>query len=139
MLESLQVQFPKEYIDDYGLEDNPLVVLIPCFEGKNFFGSCVLNLVSITKSCDASGTGPQIDFFKTVYSRFLVYESHIWINTDDFGGDPAATEAVMQDICTQLADYGFTYHGRVNSGGQSQLITELHTAFKETCRDKFGN
>lgn len=139
MLDSLKVQFPKDYIDDYSLENNPLEVLIPCFEGKNFFGPCVLNLVSITNGCDAAGSGPQIDFFKTVYSRFLVYESHIWINTDDFAGDPSATEAVLQSLCSDLSEHGFTYHGRVDSGGESQLISELHTAFKGRCHDKFGN
>lgn len=138
MLDALKVQFPKEYIDDYTLENNPLAVLIPCFQNRNFFGPCVLNLVSITKQCDASGMDEQIEFFMTVYDRFLLYESHIWVNSTDYTGDTASTEAVLEDMCNQLEDYGFTYHGKINSTSETQLITQLHTAFKERVYDKFG-
>lgn len=138
MLEGLKVQFPKEYMDDYGLSSNPLDVVVPCFPGKNFFGSCVLNLISVTNGCDSAGSGPIVDHFKDVFSRFIVYETHMWVNGDTFTGDSASTEASLLDICTQLTDFGFTYHGKINTQAEGQLVIQLHTAYKETVRDRLG-
>lgn len=139
MLEGLKAQFPKEYMDDYGLSHNPLDVVVPCFPGKNFFGSCVLNLVSITNGCDGVNSGEMIDHFKTVYDRFILYETHIWVSADTFAGDSTSTEAVLANICNQLVDFGFTYHGKINTQAEGQLVIELHTAFKGRVHDRFGN
>lgn len=139
MLEQLIAQFPKEYINEYELEGNPLPVVIPCFENKNFFGGCVLNLISIDASCDSVGQEEQITFFKKVYSRFICYETHIWVDTDNFDGDTVSTESVLSDLCSQLSEHGFTYHGKLTTQEISGKVIELHTAFKEKVRDKFGN
>lgn len=134
---ALKIANQKDYIDFYPLTDNPLPFVIP-FADKNFFGPCVCNIIGISKACDSVDMQDQIDFFKTVYDRFLLYETHIWVDSDAFTGDSATTESIMEALCDELADYGFTYHGKINGSSIGTLVTDIHREFKEKVNDKFA-
>lgn len=131
-LDGLKQSQPSFYIDSMLLETNPLAVVIPTT--AVFFGSKVCNVIGVTSTCDSSGLTDQIAQLKATYSKFAWYESHFWIDKDAFAGDTAATEAILQQIGDELADFGCTYHGVLASAAIGALIPQLFSSFKEATK-----
>jgi hypothetical protein len=128
---------------------NPLQQIVPCFElvdgtAYKFFGPYVLNLVSITgpyiKDGDPEWDQEDVDACKAIlaatYSQFSRYETHVIIDIDaDAASDPdyssamSQTRTALQNLCSELAAYGFTYVGDVSSGDMTATLDGIIRTF----------
>lgn len=164
LLESIKASgiHKPRYMDVYPLTEsrvNPLSQVVPCIKGsgeelkdqKPFFGPFVLNIVCITgpyiRSDDDGGgwedddVAAQTAIIKATYSQFSRYETHYLIDAD---ADAAAaedneeamqeTEDLLDGLCEELAEYGFTFHGRLDAGEVDTKIRQIIDDFKEACK-----
>lgn len=123
-------------------DDDPLAPVVPLVGIDKFFGTVVQNILIISKPFGWDGTGSDASYswppagFDDSKSRLIAsfgyfarYECLVWM---DFSFDPdedcpdggggsdnsflskmETTEGDIQQMCTDLAQYGFTYMGRL--------------------------
>jgi hypothetical protein len=146
-------RFNKQYLDRYNLQKdivNPLIQLVPALqlddngECPPFFGPYVLNIVCVTGEylTDIGGWDGESyelarDLFKKAYPSFACYETHVMMDGDSFGVqdgdflDLLFTEDLMTVMCNELADYGFTWHGRLSTIELDEKIEQIVNDFNE--------
>lgn len=120
---------------------NPLQNVVP-LDVERFFGTLVLNFLAINgpylNNDDTWDTSPVNECKQLLidnYENFARYELHIFIDNDspnineDTEDGVVTTDGLLAALATELADYGVTYHGRLDATAVQSLMEETITAF----------
>lgn len=130
---------------------NPMESLTVPPGTENFFGPKVLNLFVVgvpygwefvdgvwQENWPPDGFLELVELHKQKYAEFTSYRTYIWmdfnivttvmtVNPDSrFQEMMEATEARMQELCTELAAYGFMFMGRDPTEAELQALVETH-------------
>lgn len=140
------------------IQENILDPLVVTQSVSDFFGTRPLNLVIVGRPAGWSKDGdgiwqenwppPGLDDAKAkhiaTYDQFTKYETHIWtdfifVNTImDENPDSRieemmnALDARLTDLCSELAAYGFTYHGKIESEVEENFFHSVIDTFLAT-------
>lgn len=164
-LESLKADPAQKpnYVDRYDIDEdkiNPLSQVVPNLKGaiedvkvKPFFGPFVLNIVCITgpyvrTEDDGGGWDDEEvtkckELIKEGYKDFAHYETHFIIDEDaeavqeeDNEEAMEETEELLEALCDELEECGFTYHGRKDTTEIATKIDDIIKEFKEAIQPK---
>jgi hypothetical protein len=137
--------YKKEYLDTYALTGggNPLVNVVPLepanSDKDDFFGPKVCNILVINGpygDFDSSTNAAKARLIAT-YDKFAKYETHVFV---DKGAakircmnptDQMNLDAKLAALCGELTNYGFTWHGSLESGN-------LISAVQQVLKDFYG-
>jgi hypothetical protein len=149
------VDYPKRYVTPENYKKaNPLENLVVPPDIEKFFGTKTCNLFiasrpygwskgsgNWTESWPPEGFDESVARHKQTYKQFARYETHIWTDfylvsiVEGFNPDTRlremmeAVEGHLEAVCTELADYGFTYEGRIEDAIESNFFASIIDAF----------
>jgi hypothetical protein len=139
----ITVDNPKKYIDLYNIDEddpiNPLAKVVPT--ESFFFGTYTLNIIIFTKlylNID-NDFDDEIEDCKArligTYHLFAKYQTHIFIQSDALEIQSASLtrlatmESKLNDLATELAGVGITYHGQMSEIALKDTIESLIASF----------
>ena len=153
--ETLVEDLPRRYVTpEQFLDDSPMNALTVLPEIEEFFGTKPLNLFIVakpygwskegdtwTESWPPEGWDEAVERHKAKYKKFTKYKTHIWMDfylvslimeaspDSQFETMMTAVEGRIQSLCSDLADYGFVYEGRIEEPKPAEFFKEKIRAF----------
>lgn len=155
------ISYPKRYITPerftHETDPNPLANLVVLPDIPEFFATKVCNIfiVGVPYGWKLDGSEwveewpppnylDAVQRHKDTFERFTKYETHVWMdmyivqqvmdaNPDsNFENMMNATKANIEGMCSELAEYGFTYEGEFTSAVERNFFHEIIDAFNQS-------
>lgn len=122
-------------------EENPLALLVPKVD--QFFGPKILNIFIVGQPYE----WPHVDLeaaktkHKELFEKFTKYKTLIWMDfnivnlvmadspASNFRDQMIETEGHIEDLCEELADFGFEYMGRIETAVEASYFQEYLDTF----------
>lgn len=146
--QAYDMRFASKYFHHFEFtETDPLAPVVPLVDVEKFFGTSVLNILIISKPYGWTGVdggdkgtfswppdGYEASKARLIegYKYFASYETLVWLDMSQDGTEceeespwvemMTATEGGIQDMCTELEDYGFTYMGQLTEADKATFI-----------------